>query len=296
LITSGQWRAAFRQQDIPVFELQAGAQQLVVTARGGAVLEYSVAGRPIFRPALSDADAQPLSRASFAMVPFVNRIAGGSFIADGRAVQIPPNLSAQKHPLHGQAWLGDWRVAAHTADSVELEFYGGGDTWPWRYRARQIVRLEGRQLLMELRATNLDAVRAPMALGLHPYFPAASQATLQARTACTWEIDAESLPLRRIAVPEAMSFDIPRAVSAMPLDHSFGEWDGRARLCWPDATVELSVEGASWLHVYVPASADFFCLEPQTAAPAALNRGGAELRWLDPGETAVLRARFAVHA
>jgi aldose 1-epimerase len=288
------WRAGFQQQQVPVVELAAGAQRLVLTPRGGSVLEYAAQGRAIFRPALADAVSQPFARAGFPMLPFVNRIANGSFTAAGRAVHLAPNVPGERHPLHGQVFLRDWQITAQTSHSLSMDIQGGGDAWPWRYRAHQHFVLDGRSLGIELQATNTDSVPAPMALGLHPYFPAAAEATLQARTGSTWEIDAESLPVRRMPVPSGMGFDPPRGVAAMRLDHSFGDWDGAALLCWPDYSVALRFEGGSWLHVYVPVVGDFFCLEPQTAAPAALNRGGAELRWLQPGEALSVRAHFSV--
>jgi galactose mutarotase-like enzyme len=56
----------------------------------------------------------------------------------------------------------------------------------------------------------------------------------------------------------------------------------------------LSATGARALHVYTPANAGFFCLEPQTAAAGALNRASSEFASLAPGERLELGVRFSL--
>ena len=47
-------------------------------------------------------------RASFPLVPFVNRIRGGRFTFRGREVRLAPNMAGDPSPLHGQGWLNPW--------------------------------------------------------------------------------------------------------------------------------------------------------------------------------------------
>ena len=49
-------------------------------------------------------------RASFPLVPYVNRIRGGRFTFRGREVRLAPNMAGDPSPLHGQGWLSPWQV------------------------------------------------------------------------------------------------------------------------------------------------------------------------------------------
>ena len=118
----------------------------------------------------------------------------------------------------------------------------------------------------------------PAVLGLHPFFPEAALATVEARTRTVWLPDAQMLPVQEIMTPADWAFDRPRSVARVALDHCFDHWDGTAVVRWPDRTLKLSASGARALHVYTPANAGFFCLEPQTAAAGALNRTQRRVR------------------
>ena len=48
-------------------------------------------------------------------------------------------------------------------------FEGGGDEWPWRYRAEQQFQLSPNALSVSLSVENLALSSMPAMLGLHPY-------------------------------------------------------------------------------------------------------------------------------
>jgi aldose 1-epimerase len=81
-------------------------------------------------------------------------------------------------------------------------------------------------------------------------------------------------------------------VQDIALDHGFSGWDGVARLLWPDRTVTVRSPDCRFLHVYTPAGRDFFCIEPQTAAPGALTRNPREAAIVAPGERVTIRVQF----
>jgi aldose 1-epimerase len=273
---------------------QADTTLVLDPARGGAVREFAVRGRPVLRPTLPSAGADPLELACFPMVPYCNRIAQGRFHYAGHRVRLAPNLAGESHPLHGQGWRRAWTVIDSSDASATLRFEGGGDEWPWRYRAEQRFEIDAGGLSIELSAQNLSSEAMPLMLGLHPYFNDARHARLQAQLPRVWRTDAAALPVEDAATPTAWRYDTPRAVGALPLDHCFAGWDGEAVISWPDCTVKLHAERCDHLHVYAPAGRDFFCIEPQTAAAGALVRGGDEISAVPPGERAALRLRFDV--
>lgn len=278
--------------------LQHETTRLTVDPRaGGAIRAFDWRGKAIFRAAAAIAGDDPFDMACFPMAPYVNRVAHGQFSFGRRAVQLARNWSEDPHPLHGQGWRARWTVEAASGSSATLRFEGGADDWPWRYRCEQSFQLLADQLSVELRIENLSEAAMPAMLGLHPYFCDAAQAQLHAQLPRVWLTDRAALPVREAPTPPAWRFEPARAISAaVPLDHCFSGWDGVATLRWPDRTVIVRAEHCGCLHIYAPAGRDFFCLEPQSAAPGALSRNAGEARVLAPRERFAIRVQFAVGA
>jgi aldose 1-epimerase len=277
--------------------LQSAATRVVLDPRrGGTIRDLKWRGRDVLRPTPARAGDDPFDSACFPMVPFVNRIAHGRFEFGGRTVQLERNWSEDPHPLHGQGWRKPWNVVSESASGATLRFEGGADEWPWRYRCEQHFHLQQDGLSVELSLENLSSGPMPAMMGLHPYFPDATQARMNARLPRVWLTDRGALPLEEVQTPPAWSFDPARAVKPVPLDHGFAGWDGVVSLRWPDRTVTITAPGCRFLHVFVPADKDYFCIEPQTAAAGALNRGAGESTVIAPGERATLQVHFGVGA
>lgn len=272
--------------------LQEEAMRLTISARqGGAIRELKWRGEDILRPAPADATDDPFQMACFPMVPFVNRIARGQFNFNGHTVRLRPNWSEDPHPLHGQGWRADWTVAAASAAAATLRFEGGGDEWPWRYQCEQRFELAHGALRIELSIQNMSGTPMPAMLGLHPYFPDAARAELRARLPRVWRTDGDALPLEETPTPPEWRFDPARAVRTVSLDHCLSGWDGLAALSWPDRVVTVRAKCCNHLHLYAPAGRDFFCVEPQSAAPGALGRGEATV--VSPGERFAIEVRLS---
>jgi aldose 1-epimerase len=269
--------------------LQHTAMRIVLSPKqGGGIRELAWQGQPLLRPTPADAGDDPFDLACFPMVPYANRIAHGAFHFGRHDVRVKPQWSGTPHPLHGQGWRRAWSVVSTSTSSAKLGFDGGGDEWPWRYRCEQSFELTADEVAIELSIKNLSDEPMPAVLGLHPYFPAATQARLEASLPRVWLTDETALPLDETRTPEAWRFEPGRAVRDVPLDHCFSGWNGAAVLRWPHRSIRMSAPDCCFLHVYVPAAQDFFCIEPQSAAAGALGREG-EARTLGPGE------RFAIH-
>jgi aldose 1-epimerase len=275
--------------------LQHGDTRLTLdAAHGGAIREFSWRDRPIFRPTARGAGADPFELACFPMVPYANRIAHSRFSFGVRTVQLKQNRRNEPHPLHGQGWLAPWAVIDATASSATLMFEGGGDEWPWGYRARQHLQLNQDALAVSLSIENLAQSAMPVMLGLHPYFCDPALAQLQAAVPRVWLTDSACLPVEEVATPIGWSFDRARSIGAVPLDHCFADWDGRASLLWPDRTLAIRATNCRYLHVYAPPGRDFFCVEPQSAPAGALNRGADETTVVAPNGRFEMRVHFEV--
>src|SRR5690348_17327879 len=104
--------------------LSAGTLRLVLSpAVGGAISAFErVEGgdaQPILRSCPRPLE-QVLDASSFPLIPYVNRIRGGSFEFRGREVRIAPNMKGDPSPLHGQGWLGSWGVERQDERSAVL--------------------------------------------------------------------------------------------------------------------------------------------------------------------------------
>jgi len=269
--------------------LQAGGLRLDFDPElGGAILGLSRDGEALLRPTPEGA-TDVLETACFPLVPYANRIGNGRFTFAGRTAALSRNMAGQAHPLHGDGWRAAWRVEARGDDSAALVFEPAATEWPWRYRARQTFRVAPDSLTVELAVTNLDTEPGPFGLGLHPYFPHSAAARLTADTRGLWLASDDLLPAEHVAVSPWIAGAPLR--STRLLDHCHTGWGGEARLDLgpgrPSLTLTASPE-LGWLHLFAPPDQDFFCVEPVSHAPDAVNMVDPVangIRVLAPGET-----------
>jgi aldose 1-epimerase len=283
--------AASRTPEWLVLESQS-ARLTLDPRRGGAIREFTWRGENVLRPTPADAGNDPFDMACFPMVPFVNRVASGRFTFGEHAVQLERNWAEDPHPLHGHGWRGPWQIVAAATSSATVRFEGRANDWPWRYAAEQRFQLLDDGLLVELSIENLSDEPMPAMLGLHPYFPDAANARVRAVLPRVWLTDTEVLPVREARTPSDWSFDAARPIRAVAIDNSFSGWNGTASITWPRRSVTLNATHCGFLHVYAPAGRDFFCLEPQTAAPGALGRNAGEPTVIPPGQRFAIRVQF----
>lgn len=257
--------------------------------RGGAILSLTRAGRDVLRPAPEGATA-PLDMACFPLVPYANRIAHGRFAWVGREHRLPRNYPGQAHPLHGVGWLRPWHVTQTDEAAIAMRLDHDGDAdWPWRFAAEQRLCLTPAGLSAELAIENRDDAAMPVSLGFHPYFPVAT--ALRFDAAAVWLTDASLLPTDA-AAPDALG-DWSRGgplERANLVDHCYTGWSGTATIVGDDGETVLRGTGAPALHVYVPPGAGFFCAEPVSALPDAVNRDAADT--LAPGERRAIAMRI----
>lgn len=280
--------------------LAAGDLELeLVPSVGAGVRSFNAGGEPIFREGPSEiTDAN--TGGCYPLVPFSNRVRDGRFTFRGREVRLSPNLSPQKHPLHGQGWRGAWRVASAEAARAELVFDHPPGEWPWAYQARHGFELDEGGLTMTLSCRNDSPEPMPCGLGFHPYFPASADTVLSTSVTSVWTIDDEVMPVA--LEPAVGHYSLhERQVHGVDLDNGYEGWSGEAELRWPSRglTVRISSPEARRFQVYAPPDGKVVVAEPVTNANAALNQ--PEARWgelgllvLGPGASTAMSARFEV--
>ena len=259
---------------------------------GGGVAAFRCGGRDMFRAAHDDV-TDPLAMAEFPMAPYVNRIAQGRFRWRNGPIAAPRNFGDHPHPLHGVGWRRAWACERLSASSARLRLvHEAAAAWPWRVSMERTIALTPTGLEIAFSLTNNDERPMPAAMGLHPYFPAAGAIVRLNATAQVLTAD-DGIPLRveRTASIDALAVGV--GVCDLALDHCFTGWDGRAQIVWPTHALHMETDPPQrFVQLYTPAGANYFCLEPQSATPDAMNRENSGVVELAPGETLAFTTRF----
>ena len=271
-------------------------------AVGGGIARFDwlCGGRPgpLFRAAGAGPLADPDALACFPLLPFSNRIGAGRFEFDGRTVKIAPNRKGERYPLHGTGWQRAWRVEQASAARATLSLDENGQ--PYAYRATQEIELVDTTLTIRMRVENRGDVALPFGLGLHPFIARGSDTLLVAPAQNVWLSGRDWLPTRRVRVPAAYRFGIAYPLPRHAVvNHAFTDWEGQARVIWPEHGLALEIEADVRDYVlYTPAGADWFCFEPVDHPIDAVNLPGGAVRHgmtsLAPGEDLTRTFRFKV--
>ncbi len=283
----------------PITLRAGGAGLTLAPAVGGAVARYWTERdgvtwewlRPTAPSAIRDGHAHRTG--AFPLVPFSNRIRGGRFTFEGRAVRLPLNRAREPHSIHGHGWQARWRVLDAQPSEARLEYRHAPSDWPWAYRATQRFALTSTGLTVALALTNESEAPMPAGLGWHPYFSRAAGTRLTAEVREVWLTDRETMPTER--VPPSAGADPSRGidVDTTRLDHCFVGWSRRAFIEWPERGARLVMTAEpplDYLVIFTPRGRRFFCAEPVSHVTDAVNLAAAGysapgLRVLAPGET-----------
>ncbi|MFL5257391.1 MAG: aldose 1-epimerase [Rhodopila sp.] len=257
--------------------LRAGSNAIVVAPESGAgVVGWLHGGTAMLRRAVPGAvvAGDPNVMGWFPLVPYANRIAGGRFVWRGHEHRLLPNFGDSANTIHGIGWQRPWRVerAAGTEAVLRLDHQADA-AWPFAFTAGIIYAVTDKDVTVTMRLTNRAPKPAPGGFGLHPYIPKANHAALRFNAGGVWINGPEVLPLRHEPIPADWSFAAPREAAPMRLDNCFTGWDRRADVLAGRASMRIEAsEGFTNLQVFTPDWGDFFCAEPVTHVPDALNR------------------------
>jgi aldose 1-epimerase len=268
---------------------------------GGSIAGFRAGGRDLLRPAPNAATNDPLNMACYPLLPFVGRIGFGKFRFDTQDITLPPHPIAAPHALHGLGWQRSWSVIEVSTSSAKIALEHDGEAdWPWRFSATQNYQLDDASLTVMMTITNRASRPMPAGLGLHPFFPNRQSARLTGELPYVWESSADGLPTNRVEVTAVRNFARGRRIAPMTLDHCFSGGKGPLDISWDDHPLTLRLHGRDADHtvIYTPQAFDFFCVEPVTHTPNAVNRPEPPeitgLRILQPTETLQLTCRFEV--
>lgn len=260
-----------------MLSLRCGRNAIVVSPDAGAgVFGWRIGATPVLRRTLPAAavDGDPHAMGWFPLVPYANRMGLARFQWQGHLHVLTRNFGDSPHCIHGIGWRRRWTVEHAAAESATLSLRHDPDgSWPFAFEATIGYRLTATSVRVAMAITNRHGKSAPAALGLHPFFPKAHEPALQFRASGAWDNGLDALPLRHVALPAAWNHATPRPVAASRLDNCFTGWDGHASITSGPASLRIEAsEVFRNVQVFTPGWADFFCVEPVTHVPDALNR------------------------
>ena len=244
------------------------------------------------------------SLASFAMLPWSNRISGGGFEHGGQFHAMAPNRVDEPYPIHGDGWLQPWTLTQPDQDTLvmalESHRFGGS---PYAYRATQIFQLIEGGLNQSVSVTHLGEASLPYGLGLHPWFLRTPQTRLQAAVQGVWLSGADPLPTTHTTdLPATWDLNSGLDVNGTLIDNAFTGWSGMGRIDWPEHRLRLNMyvpavhdagQHDGYCLLYRPPAGPAFCFEPVTHPIDAFHVPGLPgLRELHKAENLELRVQW----
>lgn len=273
--------------------LASGTSPLVVAPEYGASLTGWMVGQTsIMRRALPQAviAGNPHAMACFPLLPYGNRIGRRRFQWLGAIYTLAANFGDHPHSIHGTGWQRAWMVTDLHPASVTLTLnHRPGPDWPFAFDAQVTYALTGPVLRVGVQIRNRHDTPAPAGIGIHPYFPKAHNPSLRFNAATVWENGPDSLPSRHCPPHPHWLHTSPRPVASSRLDNCFTAWDGTADVIAGPASLRIEADPVfGQLQVFTPTWADFFCVEPVSHVPDAVNHpdlpGDQRMSQLSPGE------------
>ena len=260
--------------------------------QGGCVSAFRWKGCDILRP-FDDktVSAAPTDFAAFPLFPFSGRIENARFSFENDDYALTPNFPPEPHAIHGNAWQSRWQLLEQSRHSVHFFFEHDGTDWPWSFRAEQGFALTNNGLRVDLTLTNLSETTMPGGIGWHPYFPRGN-ATLEADVSAVWLSGDDMIPEAPEPLTTETDLTHPRDVSQLRLDNAFSAGMRGAQIRWEDQSKSVTMtasEALRHLVVYTPEGEDFFCVEPVSHSPNAVNSEQTPsitgLQILEPGDS-----------
>ncbi len=252
-----------------------------------------------------DAASLPPYGSGIVLVPWPNRVRDGRWSLDGVAQQLDLTEAERHNAIHGLLRNTAYRVAARTPSSISLAatvFPQHGYRFQLDTSVTYALGDDGLTVTHEI--VNVGRDRAPVAIGAHPYLALGDvpieELTVTLAASTHIEVDDRLNPIGEHPV-DGTPFDLRDGarVGDLTLDDGFGgvpadaahrltAEDGRYVELWRDADFAFAQVFTNRLWPRADGTGLAIAVEPMTAPADALNSGDG-LRWLDPGESWIVR-------
>jgi aldose 1-epimerase len=280
-------------------EIVGHGQRAVVVEVGGGLRSYFVDGVELL-------DGYPqtamcTSGRGQLLIPWPNRLQGGSYEFDGRTHRLPLTEPERGNAIHGLVRWSSWTVAERAPDRVVVRHVIHPQPgYPFEVDVRVHYALLPTGLTVTTTATNVGAEACPYGNGAHPYLtlgtPTVDSIVLRAPGRSVLVSDDDGIPTGTIAVAGTeYDFLEPRPIGSAKLDNAYTELERDGDVASVDLQHETSGAGVTvWLdqaYRYVmifsgdplpDVNRRSLAVEPMTCPPNAFRTGQDVVR-LEPG-------------
>lgn len=239
------------------------------------------------------------------LVPWPNRLAGGSYTYAGISQQVPVNEPDRNNALHGLVSWVHWHIIKRSASSTTLStLIAPQPGYPHAVEVFATFSLNNHGLEWVIEAHNIGHTTAPYGVGIHPYLQPQTDSLLDEWTVF---VPADKilktspdrlLPIGLHPVSDfengIYDFRSPRKIGSTTVDHAFTLLtDDRVTVTGPEnrgAALEWDKEQIPWVQLF---TSDFghpdytrngLAVEPVSCPPDAFN-SGEDLVHLNPGSS-----------
>jgi aldose 1-epimerase len=281
-------------------EIAGDGQRAVVVEVGGGLRAYTVDGVELLDGYAET--AMCTSGRGQLLIPWPNRLQGGTYEFDGRRQQLPLTEPERGNAIHGLVRWSPWTVAERGSDRVVVQhLIRPQPGYPFEVDVRVQYVLLPTGLTVTTTATNVGEEACPYGNGAHPYLtlgtPTVDSIMLRAPGRSVLLSDDDGIPTGTVAVAGTeYDFGEPRLIGSAKLDNAYTELERNADgVASVDLCHEASGAGVTvWMdqtYRYVMVfSGDplpdvnrrSLAVEPMTCPPNAFRTGQDVVR-LEPG-------------
>ncbi len=281
-------------------EIVLGEQRAVVVEVGGGLRSYAIAGVDLIDG--YGVDEMSSSGRGQVLIPWPNRVQGGSYEFGGRKHQLALDEPSAGNAIHGLVRWAGWRVAEREANRVVVAHtLHPQPGYPFALALSIEYTLSQGGLQVRTTATNVGTDPCPFGSGAHPYLTlgtgSVDSVLLHVPARTVLHSDEHGIPTGSGAV-DGTEYDFrqPRPIGATKLDTAFTDLerdqDGLARVelrrSDHDGGLTLWVdERYSYLMLYTgddrpDVNRRSLAVEPMTCPPNAF-KSGDDVIVLEPG-------------
>lgn len=272
--------------------LQNGDYRATIVSVGAGIAALTNRGRDLVAP--HPVDEMPIGYLGKALLPWPNRIAGGTYQYQGVAHEVPINEHHTGAALHGLASWQDWEIVDSSTANVTLRTFTAPQYgYPFALVSTVTYALDAATgLETRIVTRNVGKDTAPYGVSSHPYLTCnlrpVNECTLQVPASQVLTVDENLAPVEQVDVAQAdLDYQVATVVGATEIDHAFtglpqGAWN--VDLSDGEMTVRLT-STEPWVQVYSGTNIGRIGLavEPMTCPPNAFN-SHQDLIELAPGQ------------
>lgn len=247
---------------------------------GGSINNFFIKNKnlkiPVFRKTSNKIIKKDdiLLNSFFSLIPFSGRIANALLKFKSKTYNLKKNFKGESSALHGDGWQNSWVVKNLEKNCVIMKLIVKNKNWPFKYSGYQIIKINNNELKISLEIKNLDIESMPCGLGFHPWFDMTANASLQMNAKKFWIVGKDNLFKKISNLSKNIDFSRGKKLINTNLANGFSEWNGFAKIVWPEKKLSLNIESSKNLKhliIYTPNKENFFCIEPVSHSVDAFN-------------------------